>query len=669
MIAFPRHVSTSSGGEQDATLKNHTRNGRDRGRTDILHVLLIEDNPGDARLFREYLREGPGEIDFRWERELTEGLATVEKSPPDVIVLDLGLPDSEGPETVRRCVDRAAPIPVVVLTGTSRIETALQAQKAGAAEYLQKEELSSSLVERTLRWAHERAQMEKEIQRREARFQGLANSIPGVVFQFTVRPDGTYGFRFVSERAEDVLGISPEPDNFFGRVMERVPSSHQQEVQASIDEAVESETLWRTEAPFVRPSGERIWVLAASTPVRREGELIFNGVLLDITERKRIEEALRESERRFRKLIAESPIGITRIDPEGCVVEMNAAFCDMLGYGPGALRGCHVSSFTHEDDTDETTAMVGTLAAGERSSTTLEKRYRRRDGEAVWARVTASRLEHEGETQIISMIQDINDQKRYEEGLREAKEKAERMNRLKSALLANMSHEIRTPLTSILGFAQAIGEEVGSATTIDDINISTLKHFSGLIEKSGHRLMETLTGVLNLSKLEADEMSLSPRPIDVGNELREIHDQFHPRAEEEGISFLLDTSESSVWARADEGGLQIILRNLVSNALKYTDEGGTVSLRAVPAGSVVILEVEDTGIGMEPERVPALFEAFKQESEGMGREYEGTGLGLSVTRKAVKQMDGSIEVETEKGAGSCFRVRLPRAEDHRGDEQ
>lgn len=114
--------------------------------------------------------------------------------------------------------------------------------------------------------------------------------------------------------------------------------------------------------------------------------------------------------------------------------------------------------------------------------------------------------------------------------------------------------------------------------------------------------------------------------------------------------------------RADKGGVRIVLHNLVSNALKYTADGGRVVVRTQDRSDTVVLEVEDTGIGMNPEVVPELFDAFRQGSEGVGREYEGTGLGLAVTKRAVDQMHGTIDVETEPGEGTRFTVRLPRSE-------
>ena len=366
-------------------------------------------------------------------------------------------------------------------------------------------------------------------------------------------------------------------------------------------------------------------------------------------------EALRRSEGRFRRLFQEAPIGIARVDLNGHLTETNPAFRSLLGLGAKDLQGRHIERFTHEDDVEKTRSYFDDLVAGTRSSYTIEKRYRRPDGEMLWVRITTSLLEQDGDTRVVEMVEDISDQKQREAELREAKEEAERMNQLKNAFLANMSHEIRTPLTSIIGFAEAIGD----ATAKEEEG--TVARFSRLIEESGTRLLDTLNGVLNLSKLEAGEMELELSPVDLAAEAKETVEQFGPEAKEAEVSLEAETEAGPTWAYADRQGLQIILQNLVSNAIKYTEPRGQIWVRVRTERDAAVLEVEDTGIGMDPETVLELFEAFKQASEGLGREYEGSGLGLAVTEEAIEQMDGAIDVETEKEVGSRFTVRLLRA--------
>ncbi|MFB6271529.1 MAG: PAS domain S-box protein [Salinibacter sp.] len=263
----------------------------------------------------------------------------------------------------------------------------------------------------------------------------------------------------------------------------------------------------------------------------------------------------------------------------------------------------------------------------------------------------------------------------YEETLRQAKEEAEAAraeaetaSRTKSAFLANMSHEIRTPLTSIIGFAEAIGTEASELPTP-----GPLEEYARLIERSGQRLLDTLEGVLNLSKLQAGEMDLESTSVRLAQEAQRAVAELRERADENDIDLKVEAETTPLRAMASEGGVQIVARNLISNAIKYTEEGGSVVVRVCPDEEErVMLEVEDTGIGMETSKTDRLFEPFRQASEGLSREYEGTGIGLAVTQEATQRMGGTIEVDSEKGEGSCFTVRLPRAEgteDVEGDER
>lgn len=288
----------------------------------------------------------------------------------------------------------------------------------------------------------------------------------------------------------------------------------------------------------------------------------------------------------------------------------------------------------------------------------LELRLMTEAGEERWVRARGEpQWEGNRVIRVRGTLQDITEQKEQKDILRAAKEEAEEVSRAKSTFLANMSHEIRTPLTSIIGFAEAVADEA------DDLGVSKespIGRHARLIEQSGRHLLDTLEGVLNLSELEAGQMEWEICPVDLAGQAGEVAEEFRPKAAEEEVAFEVETAEDTPQARADTGGVRIVLQNLVSNAIKYTESGGQVWMRTYEDDGQAVFEVEDTGIGMEPETMETVFEPFRQASEGLTREYDGSGVGLAVTKKVIEEMNGSLHIETEPGEGTRFTVRLPK---------
>ena len=220
------------------------------------------------------------------------------------------------------------------------------------------------------------------------------------------------------------------------------------------------------------------------------------------------------------------------------------------------------------------------------------------------------------------------------------------MSKLKSNLLSNMSHEFRTPITNITGYAELIMKEADEPH----------QTFAFQICESGKRLSETLQLVLDMSQIEAGTISVSVQEVTVADVIQEVlnwHDQKIGGA----ITVDVDVPETCT-LRTDRSLLYRILNNLIQNAIKFTDEG-QVGVETTPTDSGIRMVVQDTGVGIAPEFRPDLFEPFKQESEGWTREFEGTGLGLTLTKHMVQLLEGSIEVESTKGEGSIFTVDLP----------
>ena len=218
----------------------------------------------------------------------------------------------------------------------------------------------------------------------------------------------------------------------------------------------------------------------------------------------------------------------------------------------------------------------------------------------------------------------------------------------KKAFLANMSHEIRTPLTSMIGFADYLSDKLSG----QDVQ------FARYISDSGNRLLETLNSVLRISSMDGIEQVLRYEMLDITVEAQGILQLFKPHAEQFGIPLKLIV-EQPAKAKLDRASFRRILSNLLGNAIKFTPEG-EVTITVNSDVNSVIVEIEDTGIGITEEFLPFIFDRFSQESKGQGRAYSGCGLGLAICKQLVETMGGTIQVETEAGVGSKFSVRLPK---------
>jgi len=245
---------------------------------------------------------------------------------------------------------------------------------------------------------------------------------------------------------------------------------------------------------------------------------------------------------------------------------------------------------------------------------------------------------------------DITERKKFERELIEAKEKAEELSNIKSNFLSNMSHELRTPLHGIMGFAQLLRE------TLDGEN----GEMADVIFKSGKRLMETLNLILNFSKAEAEKISINKKTVRIERLISEVYNLFEINAKQKGLQFEKTVKPKNLAIETDEKLLIDILNNIVNNAIKFTDTG-SVTIEACARNKDLIIKVADTGIGISKHNKEIIFEEFRQESEGLSRSFEGTGLGLTISRKYTQSLGGEISLESELGKGSTFTLIFPNS--------
>jgi len=406
-------------------------------------------------------------------------------------------------------------------------------------------------------------------------------------------------------------------------------------------------------------TGEIRDVEVYSTSLDIESHRYLLSIIHDITDRKRAEQALQESEEKYRKMFEYAPIGILHSSAQDArILRVNPKFLEILGYDEETLKTMTVADFTHPDDLPQDLAELRKLANGEVSYYVREKRYIHKNGHILWGRVHVS-LVRDAQGQplyFIAAMEDITWRKQAEEELKTAKEAAEESNRVKSEFLATMSHEIRTPMNAVLGFTELLDG------VLTDPKQRSYLH---AIQSGGKALLTLINDILDLSKLDAGKMAIQLAPVELRRLLEEIRQIFSLRANQKQLELRVecDAALPSILIM-DEIRVRQVLFNLVGNAIKFTD-AGHVTLSALRRGTdgdtldLVIL-VEDTGIGIPAEEQSRIFEAFHQSLIQRTQKFGGTGLGLTISKRMIDLLGGTISVRSVVEQGSVFEVVLPQ---------
>ncbi len=383
-----------------------------------------------------------------------------------------------------------------------------------------------------------------------------------------------------------------------------------------------------------------------------------------VLENNRLQTDLRTSDARFRAIFTDTPIGFALLDRQGKVIETNHVLEEMLLFTAEEFRNMRFLDFTHPEDRKISMDHFHQLVTGQTDWYQLEKRYRRKDGQIMWVKLMVAPVSVPGErpSSYFVMVEDITKLKEVQEELVKAKEKAEGMNRLKTNFLANMSHELRTPMNSIIGFASILCESLH-----DEKEHSYAQRILG----SSQQLLHTLNDLLDLAKLEANKQELDLVILDVVESCRHSVSLLESMATRQNLSLNVYTERSHVYSRLDSKYFGQIINNLVGNAIKFTPEGEVrveIKQEELEGKLWAMIRVIDTGIGIDAKFLPFVFDEFQQESRGYARNFEGSGLGLTITKRWVEIMGGEISVTSEKGLGSTFEVRFAAVTDNIPDD-
>ncbi|MDX9789019.1 MAG: PAS domain S-box protein [Desulfobacterales bacterium] len=519
-------------------------------------------------------------------------------------------------------------------------------------------------IQVVIRDISERKRIEDEKNAVTDRLLKVAIHIPGLIYQFRIRPDGTSHFPFASHGINKIYGVSPDDVvEDASAVFDAVHPEDRERVAKKIAESAEKLTVWHDEYRTILPTGQSIWVEGIATPEKlKDNSILWHGYIKDISDRKLADEKLRKSEQRLAYLFSVNPTVAYTLDVSFAPTWVSSNIISLMGYrSEEVLTPNWWRDNLHADDRKQAISKSASVLA--KGRVTQEYRFLKKNGDVIWVHDELRLLCDKcgNPTELIGAWTNISERKKAEQD-RIFRIVAEQASEAKSAFVANMSHEIRTPLNAILGFAQILVQD----PTLTDRQAEQMQ----TIIRSGQHLLSLVNDILQLSRIEAGRSQLNMTNCRLDHLLDDIDMMFRSQVEEKGLQLIVERKKSVSWSiNVDNGKLRQVIINLMSNALKFTKTGkiwlrvkvdtATEDVIQNQGGMRLQVDVEDTGPGIVDAELDSIFDAFAQSEAGI--KAGGTGLGLTISKRLIELMGGTITVKSSLSKGTCFCFQVPVA--------
>jgi len=517
----------------------------------------------------------------------------------------------------------------------------------------------------------ERKQAETALAESEAFFRDMAANVPGVVYQFYARPNNDYGLYYVSERSEEIFGMSGGPEQYFLLFAERLMPEQRAAFLASIEHAVRTISPWEFEGEFVKQDGETIWFRGISRPQKRGDEVIYNGILLDVTQQRRTELALQQSEEKYRFLAESIQDVIWSMDLNFKFTYVSPAVEKMLGWTEGEVRSMGLEGIMPEDTLAAfhsvfTHAYADSVAKDDFShAITREQTLWHKQKSQVWVENTATFLcDDAGQPYgLIGVTRNITQRRQALQEKEELQQKLERARKMEALglLAGGVAHDLNNVLSGVVSYPSLMLMKLPSDSSLRQ-NLMKMK-------SSGEKAAEIVQDLLTLARrgVRAQEA------VDINQVIREhlkSADYLHLRAEHPGVRVIAELAPDLLPIEGSPLHLKKALMNLVANAFEAQPGGGAITVETqnryidrplkgyedIEKGEFVVLRVADKGPGMEADEVDRIFEPFYSRKK-MGR--SGTGLGMAVVWGTIQDHQGYVYVKSAPGQGTCFELYFP----------
>jgi PAS domain S-box-containing protein len=491
--------------------------------------------------------------------------------------------------------------------------------------------------------------IDAELKESEQKFRTVAETASTAIFIY--REKFIY-INYINKFAQVLLGYTPE-EMYNLNVWDIVHPDYKELIEDRAKSRLAGENIIsRYEFPIVTKSGETRWVDFTSGLITYQGEKAAIGTAYDITDKKKFEIELINSERTYKGIINNINEAVYIQDEDGTFLFVNDAAEKMYGFPKEYFIGKNPSliSAPNKNNIDEVALLVKKAYNGEPQQFNFWGI--RADGSIFPKIVSVTPGEFFGKKVVIAVARDITETYNLIEELKVAKEKAEESERLKSAFLANMSHEIRTPMNGIIGFSQLL-----SAPNVPENN---RVEYAQILNSSCNRLLNTVNDILDLSKIDAKQIQINLQPFELKTIFQELY-KLHFKSfslNKIDLSYLIDEHLENFKIISDNQKVYQILNNLLNNAFKFTKQG-SVEFGAKLKNDEIEFFVKDTGVGISSNAIDKIFDRFVQENSSISRGHEGSGLGLSIAKGLVELLGGRIWVDSIKGKGSTFYFAIP----------
>ena len=620
-------------------------------------VLSLEDSDHDFEIICEQLIKAGYNLNISRAEKEDEFTSLICNNKYDIILADYNLPQFDAFEALELANQYCPDTPFICVSGSIGEIMAIELLKKGAVDYVIKDRIERLpfAVKRALEDAAEkiaRQQIEESLRLSEEKYRTIFENVQDVFYQTdlngiikVISPSIKH---FSDFNVPDLIG-KPVIDLYYN------PDDRKKLLQKlnKKGEVRDYEIRLKTKNGEIKYTS-----INARLIFNLDGEPDhIDGALRDITERKLVEEALRESEERLRDVIFTSADWVWEVNENGIYTYSSIKGFDFFEVSQDEIIGKTPFDFMPEEEAARVGVIFSKIIAQRAPIEDLENWNIGKNGNLICLLTNGIPIfDKNGQFKGYRGVdKDITDRKMAEQELIKAKEKAEESDRLKSAFLSNMSHEIRTPLNSIIGFSELLGD--------DYFEQEQKKEFISNIVINGNNLLTIVSDIMDISKIEAGQIDIRKSKVMISQFLDEVRMQHVMKANEKGLNLKCvcqcNGTKHDVFILTDPERLRQIFNNLIGNALKFTSEG-YIEIGCRLIGDKIEFHVKDSGIGISPEFHDKIFERFRQVENSFTRKYGGNGLGLAISQKLVGLMGGNIWLESEAGKGSRFYVTLPR---------